>query len=607
MKKLKHFISLILPLFIIVHGSNAQQNIGIGTNTPDVSARLEVNANNKGLLIPKVALTSLTDVTTIATPATALMVYNTNAALPGGTGFYYNNGTAAVASWVKFQTGSGGGGAGWSLTGNGETDSTVNFLGTTDTKPLIFRVNNGLVGQLGTTGGITFGRAANESNRISAPGVIAIGDSALFSNEDSFNVAIGNQAMFSNLTGSENVAVGDFNLVSNTTGFANTAVGRLALVVNDTGFVNTAVGWQALFSNEADRNTAIGALSMADNQTGRLNTAVGFQSLVSNVTGWGNSTVGLNSMVNNQDGDFNVAMGWQAMFSNTIGSLNTAIGQTSFALNSTGSLNTAVGSRALFANSTGNGNTAVGQKALATLETGNFNTAIGDSADVFGSSGLNNTTALGFGALVVANNTISIGNTAITAIRGQVGFSTFSDGRYKKEVAEDVKGLDFILQLRPVTYLYDFNKIRTEYNNSPATNTSVSETALPFNASLKNRNIKGKPVNQTPQLTGRIGKGAVVTNNPGLAEYYEEVKRNDGIRYTGFIAQEVEATAKKTGFDFSGVDKPKNANDHYALRYAEFVVPLVKAVQEQQAIIEAQNKKIEELVNRLEKLETKKD
>ncbi|MBP6091851.1 MAG: hypothetical protein KA521_11415, partial [Crocinitomicaceae bacterium] len=36
----------------------------------------------------------------------------------------------------------------------------------------------------------------------------------------------------------------------------------------------------------------------------------------------------------------------------------------------------------------------------------------------------------------------------------------------------------------------------------------------------------------------------------------------------------------KTGYDFSGVQKPQNANDTYAVRYAEFVVPLVKAVQE---------------------------
>jgi len=62
---------------------------------------------------------------------------------------------------------------------------------------------------------------------------------------------------------------------------------------------------------------------------------------------------------------------------------------------------------------------------------------------------------------------------------------------------------------------------------------------------------------------------------------------------TGFIAQEVEQAAKETGYDFSGIDKPKNEKDFYGLRYADFVVPLVKAIQEQQTIIEQLRKQVE--------------
>ena len=46
------------------------------------------------------------------------------------------------------------------------------------------------------------------------------------------------------------------------------------------------------------------------------------------------------------------------------------------------------------------------------------------------------------------------------------------------------------------------------------------------------------------------------------------------------------------------MDKPKNADDLYSLRYAEFVVPLVKAVQEQQLIIEELRGRIAELERR---------
>ena len=61
------------------------------------------------------------------------------------------------------------------------------------------------------------------------------------------------------------------------------------------------------------------------------------------------------------------------------------------------------------------------------------------------------------------------------------------------------------------------------------------------------------------------------------------------------MSQEVEQAAQSLGYDFSGVDKPRSEEGLYGLRYSQFVVPLVKSVQEQQAVIEAQAGKIEKL------------
>ena len=58
------------------------------------------------------------------------------------------------------------------------------------------------------------------------------------------------------------------------------------------------------------------------------------------------------------------------------------------------------------------------------------------------------------------------------------------------------------------------------------------------------------------------------------------------IKFSGFLAQEVESAALESNFDFSGVRTPENNSTPYSLSYAEFVVPLVKAVQEQQDMIE---------------------
>jgi hypothetical protein len=90
---MKKIILLSLTFFSI---SAFQAQVGIGTFNPNASAALDVDATNKGFLAPRVALTSNSDVATIATPATGLMIYNTatagtspNAVVPG---YYYYSG-----------------------------------------------------------------------------------------------------------------------------------------------------------------------------------------------------------------------------------------------------------------------------------------------------------------------------------------------------------------------------------------------------------------------------------------------------------------------------------------------------------------------------------
>ena len=89
------------------------------------------------------------------------------------------------------------------------------------------------------------------------------------------------------------------------------------------------------------------------------------------------------------------------------------------------------------------------------------------------------------------------------------------------------------------------------------------------------------------------------------AEEMASKQAQSQIVYTGFIAQEVEKAAQEVGYDFSGVDAPKNDKDMYGLRYAEFVVPLVKAVQEQQQLLQKQQQMIQDLQKRIEELEKK--
>lgn len=80
-------------------------NVGIGTTTPDASAKLDVSSTSQGFLPPRVALTAKNAAAPIASPATGLLVYNTATAgtSPNNVtpGYYYWDG----AAWQRFVDG----------------------------------------------------------------------------------------------------------------------------------------------------------------------------------------------------------------------------------------------------------------------------------------------------------------------------------------------------------------------------------------------------------------------------------------------------------------------------------------------------------------------
>ncbi len=125
------------------------QNVGINGSgaTAHASALLDLDdafgGNNKGLLIPRIALTAINVAAPVTSPATSLLVYNTASASVGSNavspGYYYWDG----AKWVRFAyNASGSSSTAWDLLGNAGTNPTTNFLGTTDAQDLVFRTNN---------------------------------------------------------------------------------------------------------------------------------------------------------------------------------------------------------------------------------------------------------------------------------------------------------------------------------------------------------------------------------------------------------------------------------------------------------------------------------
>jgi hypothetical protein len=381
----------------------------------------------------------------------------------------------------------------------------------------------------------------------------ATGHESLFANTTgSHNTANGQRALKANTIGDSNTAVGYATLTSNITAGGNTAVGAYALNQNTSGQQNAALGLGALELNNGNHNVAIGTLALYSSTTASHNTAAGAESLFKNTTGHHNTAQGYRALYKNITGYYNSALGSEAMYSNNDGKFNIAMGYYAMYENVSGNHNSATGFRALNNSTTGGNNTAHGSFALDNITTGSYNSAVGFNAGP-AVGDLSNTTAIGYQAVPTASNQVRIGNVSVTSIGGQVSWSTFSDGRFKRDIKEDVSGLDFINQLRPVSYVIDKKQVE---------------------------------------------KFLII---PDSVNSYDETRINQ-TRQTGFIAQEVEAMVKKAGYVFYGVDAPENENDHYSVRYAEFVVPLIKAVQELTAEIRDQRQKILEQEQKIESL-----
>ncbi len=336
----------------------------------------------------------------------------------------------------------------------------------------------------------------------------------------------------------------------------NTFLGYQSGYTNTAGTRNTFAGYQSGKLSTANYNSFYGSYSGVNNSTGEANTFSGAWAGNSNTTAGYNAFYGYKAGYSNTSGQNNTFTGYKAGYSNTTahynsfygtlsglyntGNYNTFTGYAAGINNTTGYNNTFTGYDAGIYNTTGYNNTFIGFYSGSSNVSGYCNTFIGDNASANGN--YNNATAIGSSAVVTASNHIMIGSSTVTEIGGYAGWTNYSDGRFKTNVQENVKGLAFIMKLRPVTYQL---------------NTQQLDAFIKQNM---------------PQQTDSSGNPLTIP----AGNFSESM----AIIHSGFIAQEVEQAEIETGLTSSIVSKPSNNNDAYSLAYGEIVVPLVKAVQE---------------------------
>jgi len=307
---------------------------------------------------------------------------------------------------------------------------------------------------------------------------------------------------------------------------SNTVLGRSAFTANSTGSGVTAIGNGSLAASTANNNTAVGDSTAALTTTGTANSAFGAASLYFNTTGSYNTAYGQESLFKNTTASNNTAVGYQAGYTNTTGIRNVYIGNLT-GYTATSDYNTMVGSQAGQLTTTGTLNTFIGVGSGSQITTGSKNSILG-----------------GFG-----------GNSSGLDIRTSSNYIVLADG----------DGNPCIVTKYGVgTYLYG-NIGTGAGSNAVKYNTTTKELTYDTSSARYKDNIRDSV----------YGLNAVMALRSTMFEYKKE-QRTD----VGLIAEEVDLVIPEL--------VGKNADGQPdSVTYDRMVSVLVKAIQEQQAIIES--------------------
>ncbi|MCC4212862.1 hypothetical protein [Leeuwenhoekiella parthenopeia] len=242
--------SLILTGALLSASYAVHAQVGIGTTNPVSGALLDISATDKGLMIPRVALTGTNDTTTV-TPAatTGLLVFNT-ATTTGSTavsqGFYYWDGT----KWVKMTIGD-------DDTNIYNTDGTLTETRTVNLDENTLRFDNGVGRYLNLEGALI-----SDNN---AP--------FLFTTDNSLRFDIDNLPVLT-LDSEKQVGIGLVNPnaslhIYETTGtIASPSTGTIVLEHGNAGGESSII-----FKSQSNNNSDYGYLKYSDDGSGNGSTA----------------------------------------------------------------------------------------------------------------------------------------------------------------------------------------------------------------------------------------------------------------------------------------------------------------------------------------------
>ena len=145
-------VTALLFLFTMGTGLLAQVKIGDNPTTKNDNSVLELESTNKGLLLPRVALTSTTSYLPLSAHVIGMIVFNSATTGDVIPGYYYNDG----GKWVRLADASAASNY-WRTNGNSGTTAGTNFIGTTDNIDLVMKANNSEAMRITSSGSVGIG------------------------------------------------------------------------------------------------------------------------------------------------------------------------------------------------------------------------------------------------------------------------------------------------------------------------------------------------------------------------------------------------------------------------------------------------------------------
>ena len=161
--------SMVFITMLVSKQADAQMKIGDNASVIHPDAILELQVSNKGLLLPRVALTSTTSPAPLGSFVNGMVVFDTVTVNDVTPGIYYCDGT----KWLRLSTSTTSTG-GWSLTGNAGTNPATDYIGTTDNNPLVVRTNGSERMRVSQNGNIGIG-TNNPAATLDVQGSVVIG------------------------------------------------------------------------------------------------------------------------------------------------------------------------------------------------------------------------------------------------------------------------------------------------------------------------------------------------------------------------------------------------------------------------------------------------